>query len=272
MAEVKWIKMATNLPDSRKLKQIRRLPDGDSIALLWVFLMCLAGKVNENGLIYFTPEIPYTEEMLADEFDMDINTVRLGLSTFAKFGMIEIINDIICLSSWEKWQSVDRLSEIREYNRLAQQKSRAKKKLLLAEKNVNDMSMTSQACQGTEEDKEEDKDIDNNIVQKKASKTEVNDFFEHLWYLYPNKKGKGQVSDSKRKALFLIGTEEMERAINRYLKDLEKDTWRKAQNGSTFFNSGYIDYLDKNYSPSERTDDNGTTEKPDAFRNVGTVL
>ena len=165
MSEVKWIKMSTGLPDSRKLKQIRRLPEGDTVALMWVFLMCLAGKVNENGLIYFTPEIPYTDEMLADEFNMEINTIRLGLQTFQKFGMIEIVNDIICLSSWEKWQSTDRLSEIREYNRLAKQKSRAKQKLLQSQ-SVNDKSMTSQRCHDTDIDKEEDKDIekDNNIL------------------------------------------------------------------------------------------------------------
>ena len=156
--EVKWIKMDTGLPDSRKIKQIRKLPNGDSIALMWVFLMCLAGETNENGMIYFTPEIPYTDEMLADEFSMEINTVRLALTTFQRFGMIEIIDNIICLSSWEKYQSVDKLSEIREYNRIAKQKSRAKQKLLL---DVNDKSMTSQPCQDIdiEEDKEEREEL-----------------------------------------------------------------------------------------------------------------
>ena len=164
MADVKWIKIATGLPDNKKIKQIRKLPDGDTIALMWVFLMCLAGDVNEQGLIYITPEVPYTDEMLAEEFRIDVNTIRLGLATFQKFGMLEIIDDILCVSNWEKWQSVDRLSEIREYNRIAKQKSRAKQKLLAS---VNDKSMTSQRCQDTEEDKEKDKEKEleiNNII------------------------------------------------------------------------------------------------------------
>lgn len=159
MAEIKWIKMSTGLPGNRKLKQIRKLPEGDSIALMWVFLMCLAGDVNEQGLIYLTPEVPYTDEMLAEEFNMEINTIRLGLATFQKFGMIEIVEDVICLSAWEKWQSVDRLSEIREYNRLAKQKSRAKQKQKLLE-TVNDMSMTSQRCQDTDKEEEREKEED----------------------------------------------------------------------------------------------------------------
>ena len=155
MADVKWIKLATTLPNNRKIKQIRKLPNGDTIALMWIFLMCLAGETNDDGMVYFTQEIPYTDEMFAAEFEMDINTVRLGLATFQKFGMIEIVDDIVCLSAWEKWQSVGKLSEIREYNRLAKQRSRAKQKLL---SNVNDKSMTSQPCQDTDIDKEEDKE------------------------------------------------------------------------------------------------------------------
>ena len=30
------------------------------------------------------------------------------------------------------------------------------------------------------------------------------------------------------------------------------DTWRKPQNGSTFFNSGYVDYLDANYEKPQQ--------------------
>ena len=76
--------------------------------------------------------------------------------------------------------------------------------------------------------------------------------FERLWKLYPSKKGKGQVSDSKKMKLLQIGFDEMERAIKRYEAELKKDAdWRQPQNGSTFFNSGYIDYLDANYEESK---------------------
>lgn len=100
-----------------------------------------------------------------------------------------------------------------------------------------------------------DKEKDNNMSAsvKRIIKTEINEFFESVWQLYPVKKGKGQVSDSKRKALYEIGFDEINRAIERYLEELKKDaSWRKPQNGSTFFNSGYVDYLDKNFVPDEQ--------------------
>lgn len=76
-------------------------------------------------------------------------------------------------------------------------------------------------------------------------------FFEEMWSLYPNKKGKAKISDSKKKEVYKLG-EEFKRCINRYIGYVEQKKRTdfpelEYQNGSTFFNSGYVDYLDKNY-------------------------
>ena len=71
--------------------------------------------------------------------------------------MITIIDDLIKVTNWERYQSVDKMTEIREYNRLAQQRSREKRRLLL---DVNDKSMTGQPSQDTDIDIDIDKDID----------------------------------------------------------------------------------------------------------------
>lgn len=86
--------------------------------------------------------------------------------------------------------------------------------------------------------------------------------FENLWKLYPNKKGKAQVSLAAKQRLLKVGHDEMVRAIDRYKVELEKDSdWRKPQNGSTFFNSGYVDYLDDNYVPGK----NAPKQKKNSF-------
>lgn len=98
------------------------------------------------------------------------------------------------------------------------------------------------------ERKMEQKDENAKKNCEKSNKKAINECFERLWKQYPNKRGKGQVSDTKKKTLYEIGEEKIERALKRYLDDLSKDSsWRKPQNGSTFFNSGYVDYLDENY-------------------------
>lgn len=99
---------------------------------------------------------------------------------------------------------------------------------------------------------------------EKSNKKAINECFERLWKKYPSKKGKGQVSDTKKKVLYQIGEEHIQRALERYLDGLEKDaSWRKPQNGSTFFNSGYVDYLDENYEKPQ---------EPKLQRNPASVL
>ena len=76
--------------------------------------------------------------------------------------------------------------------------------------------------------------------------------FESLWKLYPVKKGKGQISDAKKMKLLEIGFDEMNRAIERYISYVKSIDYLQYQNGSTFFNSGYVDYLDANYTPDSQ--------------------
>lgn len=86
--------------------------------------------------------------------------------------------------------------------------------------------------------------------KKNMRKADAVALFERLWKLYPVKKGKGQVSDAKKMKLLKIGFEEMARAIERYRQYVESIDYLSYQNGSTFFNSGYMDYLDANYEKS----------------------
>ena len=95
---------------------------------------------------------------------------------------------------------------------------------------------------------------DNNVHSCSESLEEIpeetpEEFFERAWQYYPIKRGKGQVSKKSKERLMSHGWDNVKRAIDRYLEDLKKDEWRQAQNGGTFFNSGYIDYLDENYTP-----------------------
>lgn len=93
--------------------------------------------------------------------------------------------------------------------------------------------------------------------------------FEQLWKMYPVKKGKGQVSDAKKVELLKIGYDQMSRAIERYQEGLKREPWRKPQNGSTFFNSGYVDYLDENFVSDANVDkDHGFRQRDYNFEDL----
>ena len=95
--------------------------------------------------------------------------------------------------------------------------------------------------------------------KKDINKNSANAHFEHIWSLYPSKLGKGRISATKKKELAKISLEEWERIIDRYKKsvadDKENGFDRHYQNGSTFFNSGYVDFTDGNYAELEETKD-----------------
>jgi predicted phage replisome organizer len=130
MANISWIKLSVDMFDNRKIKQIRKLPDGDKIILLWVMLLTLAGKCNMHGYIMLTENIPYTAEMLSAEFDMELNTVKMGLEVFSRFNMIELDDNIVKISGWEEHQNIEGMDKIREQTRARVSAYRERQKLL----------------------------------------------------------------------------------------------------------------------------------------------
>ena len=166
MADVKWIKIAVDIFDNRKIKQIETMPDGESLLIIWFKLLCLAGNVNDGGLIYLTKEIPYTDEMLATQFNKPLANVRLALKTFEAFGMVEIINNIIYLSSWEKYQNTDKLAEIREQTRKRVAKHREKVKALEAGNGESSVTGSVTVTDGNATDIDKNKNIDKDNISK----------------------------------------------------------------------------------------------------------
>lgn len=130
MAEVKWIKITTDMFDNRKIKHLRRLPDGNNIVLIWVMLLTMAGRCNSGGMIFLTENIPYTPKMLADELDFEENTVRLALEALERLGMVVTSNGCFTIAGWSEHQNIEGMERIREQTKKRVQKYRAEQKLL----------------------------------------------------------------------------------------------------------------------------------------------
>lgn len=194
MSEVKWIKIATNIFDNRKIRQIECIPDGDSIIVVWVKLLCLAGNINDSGMIYFTKEIPYTDQMLATQFNRPLATVQLALKTFESFGMIELVDNIMHISNWEKYQNVDGMERIREQTRKRVAKHREKAHLT----DNSECNVTVTLRNATDIDKDKETDIDNiPPISPKGDKPVIkpdsdsfSESFNDFWKVYPKKVSK----------------------------------------------------------------------------------
>ena len=160
MADVKWIKITTDIFDDEKILLIESLPDSYAIITVWFKLLCLAGKQNNSG-VFMMGRVAYTDKMLATIFRMKESTVTMALQTFEQFEMIEIIDGVITIPNWGKHQNLDQLESKKEYMRGYMKEYREKQKALTAGKpNCKTNSKTNSKTNVSEADKEEDKDIE----------------------------------------------------------------------------------------------------------------
>lgn len=176
MADVKWIKLTTDMFDNRKIKHLRRLPDGNNIVLLWIMLLTMAGRCNAGGMIFLTENIPYTPKMLADELDFEENTVVLGIQALESLNMICAQNDCLTIAGWEEYQNIDKLAELREQNRLRQAKYKQKQKSL--ESNVT-VTLPLTLGNAVDIDKDKELDIDLDINNKSTPTATKHKYGEH---------------------------------------------------------------------------------------------
>jgi predicted phage replisome organizer len=168
LAEVKWIKMATNIWDNRKIVQIESLPDGDTIIVIWLKLLCLAGTTNDSGMVYFTKEIPYTEQMLSTLFNRPLATIQFALKVFQEFEMISIIDDFLQISNWKKYQNIEGMDKIREQNRIRKQNQRERQKIMIEQDTSRDMSRdVTQQNKIKNKKGDIDKEKDNKLIVSK---------------------------------------------------------------------------------------------------------
>ena len=173
MAEIEWIKLYVNFFDNRKIKQIQSLPEGDSLIVIWIRLLIMAGMINDGGAVYFTEDIPYTDQSLATQLNRPISTVQLALRTFQSYNMIDYTDGHLVIRNWSKYQNVEGMDKIKEQNRKRKQKQRERERLLLLEsggetEECHDMSRDSHVTV-TQQTKNKESDIEKEYIDSKES-------------------------------------------------------------------------------------------------------
>ena len=216
MAEVKWVKMTTDMFDNRKIKHLRRLPEGNNIVLIWVMLLTMAGRCNASGMIFLTENIPYTPKMLADELGFEENTVQLALASLEQLNMIVTEKGFFAISGWEEYQNTEGMDKIREQNRIRQANFKAKQKQLQGNVTGN---VTLTLGNATEEDKEEEKELEKDI--KKVDYVQIMDLYHSICKSYPKIRS---LSDARKKAI--------KARLNTYTIDDFKAVFENAENSS----------------------------------------
>lgn len=280
MADVKWIKITTDMFDNRKIKHLRKLPDGNNIVLIWVMLLTMAGRCNSGGMIFLTENIPYTPKMLADELDFEESTVTLALQALERLGMVSTTaNGFLNLPGWEDHQNIEGMEKIRESKRLAQARWREKQKTIAAAaENYVDSTVDSTENKNNNADIDKEEDIEreeekNSILSasdeadcvdspKKQKNKEL--YSEIVSYL--NKKAGTKYRPSTPKTQALIRARESEgfslddfkividKKCAEWIGDERMEQYLRPE---TLFGTKFEAYL--NAKPSKRQTDTGIT-------------
>lgn len=213
MAKVQWVKLSTDVFTDEKILLIQALPDGDMLLIIWMKLLCLAGKSNNSGIISITENIPYSDDQLAAVLNRPLNAVKLALATFKKLEMVTITcNGYIQLNNWEKHQNTGALERLKEQNKIRVKNYRERQKAVSQSCNVT-QSLQVMQCNAT------DKDKSKNIYMG------LSDGFKQFWASYPKKRAK---QDAKK----IFGKLPLDdKLLDEILAGLEaykrSDDWRK---------------------------------------------
>lgn len=196
MADVKWIKITTDIFDDEKILLIESLPDSYAIITVWFKLLCLAGKQNNSG-VFMMGRIAYTDKMLATIFRMKETTVTMALQTFQQFGMVEIVDGVITIPNWGKHQNLDQMENRKEFMRNYMKEYREKQKALTSGK-PNSKPNSKPNVRQAEEDIEEERDKELDNKKESISCQQIVDLFHSICISFPKVRS---LSDARRKAI-----------------------------------------------------------------------
>lgn len=170
-----WFKVSADVFDSEKIKILRAdTKIGDSLALMWFFLLALARKKNDGGYVYATEGVAYTPKTLAAVGGFKPKIAETALEVFRQYNMIDIEdNGYIYIVGWGEYQNAEELSKLKERER-CKEAMRVKRQREKQSKTCNnDVTNTDVTCNKsvTSQDVTRNNDVTNtDVTDKNKSK------------------------------------------------------------------------------------------------------
>ena len=166
--------------DGNSFKKIKRariggVPFRDKLTAVWFELLDLAGKSNTNGYLIDNNEIPYrTFEDIATMLDREEKEIELCMQFFINERMVEIVDDVYCLTNFMRYQNQDGLQKIREQTRKRVAEYRERKRLAQGNADCNvTVTLRNALEEDIEEDKEKEKEFHSFIQPEDRAETKL---------------------------------------------------------------------------------------------------
>lgn len=172
MAELKWVKIVTDMFENLKIIAIESRKNSDRNLVIWIKILCLAGKINNSGLLTLNGSKPFDETMIASAIRRDTEKVKEAITIFKEYGMLENINGIYAVCNWDKYQSADKIEKMNERQKEYMKGYRAKQKALCnpnGKTNCNNNGKTN-----VSDAEERRKNLDIEVIQREYKEKVAN--------------------------------------------------------------------------------------------------
>ena len=229
-----------------------------------ILLKMYLSSLKNEGRLMFNNIIPYNAQMIAIITRHQVGTVEKALEVFERLGLIDILdNGAIYMMNIQSYigKSSTEADRIKEYRKKVQQE---KLGVQMYDNRTPEKELKTEPEKEPETETKKETDSKEKKETNKQASLEAEELFERLWKLYPKKRGKGSVSQTQKRKLLNVGYDNLVKCIDRYKHDVEGKDMQYIKNGSTFFNSGYIDYLDENWEQANA--DTTSEEKTMTYR------
>lgn len=216
---VQWLKIKVGMFDGNSFKKIKRAKIGgvsyrDKLTAVWFELLDLAGKSNSNGYLIDNNEIPYHSfDEIAIMLDREEKEIELCMQFFINEKMVEIIDDIYCLTNFVKYQNKEGLDKIREQKRIAQSKWRERKRLGLIDYQSECVDKKTSTQTSTD-----------NLPSISISNSNIFNYWNNK-DIIKHKELTDAINKAIIKALKTYTEEEIKEYIDRYDKVLKDKNW-----------------------------------------------
>ena len=182
MRERRYVKIRTDMYDDIKMKIIDRSPRRDLVHYIWSRTMVLAGKVNREGKLYMSKNIPYTIDTLAIEFGRECEEVKLAFDLLIELEMVELIEDgVYIVENFVKHQNIKVKEENKsEHKEIVQNKKEiqigevSQKENIVSEKSEPEIQMIEEELKEAEEEKENLKQVRKEKANSEMAEKDIN--------------------------------------------------------------------------------------------------
>ena len=231
MRERKYVKFRVDMYADTKFKIIDMKPERDLIHYIWNRVVILAGKVNLEGDLYMSKNIPYTIETLAIEFNRDINQIKLAVDIFIELEMIELSEDnVYRVKNFAKHQNIKVKETIKTINKISENKVEDIKKdencsLEIHNKDINETGKRD-IVEVDNKDNGNIAEIDTSNIENSVCDENIND---NIPIVLEEKKKKKPVKKQNTKNKKTIDFYEIEEEDNNIIQFFEGDEVRPLE-------------------------------------------